>query len=189
MPKLLIIDNYDSFTYNLTQAFIYLGADVLVYRNDQITVKEAQEQQPTHLLISPGPGKPNEAGICLKIIEHFLPTIPILGVCLGHQALAQLLGANLSQAKVLMHGKQDKIEHLNKGIFQGLPSPLLVGRYHSLAIKDPPPELEVTAWSTDGEIMAIKHKIYQAFGIQFHPESILCPKGMILMNNFLQQDN
>ena len=184
--RLLVIDNYDSFTYNLTQAFAYLGADVLIYRNDMINIAQAQQLQPTHLLISPGPGHPLQSGISIQVTTYFLGKIPILGVCLGHQLIAMLCGAQIGRAKKIMHGKADWVRHDGKGIFKNLANPFQVGRYHSLAVTHPPNDLEISARSTDNEIMAFRHRKLAAYGVQFHPESILCPQGMMLMKNFIE---
>lgn len=189
-PRLLLIDNYDSFTYNLVQAFLVLGAEVLVYRNDQISVPEAETLQPSHLVISPGPGRPEDAGKSLDMIAAFAGKIPVLGVCLGHQSLVQHFGGSIIPAQRLMHGKTSQIEHDGKGLFAGLPQPCEVGRYHSLAADRAqiPAELEVTARASDGEVMGVRHRDMLVAGVQFHPESVLTPEGDELLDNFLKLD-
>jgi anthranilate synthase/aminodeoxychorismate synthase-like glutamine amidotransferase len=186
--RVLLIDNYDSFTYNLVQAFLVLGAEVDVHRNDQLTVAAALELDPTHLVISPGPGRPEDAGISLEMIAAFQQQVPILGVCLGHQSLVQHFGGRIVAAARLMHGKTSMIEHDGQALFAGLPQPCEVGRYHSLAAErdNIPAVLEVTARTTGGEIMGIRHRELPIEGVQFHPESILTPEGNQLLNNFLQ---
>ena len=187
IARVVIVDNYDSFTYNLAQAFEVLGAQVSVHRNDQIDVFECLDLDPTHLVISPGPGNPEQAGISLPLITAALGTRPLLGVCLGHQALAQALGATVGPARRLVHGKASHIHHDGRTIFSGLPSPFEAGRYHSLAVLEPslPDCLEVTARTEDGEIMGLRHPSLAAEGVQFHPESILTPHGQRLLANFL----
>jgi anthranilate synthase/aminodeoxychorismate synthase-like glutamine amidotransferase len=186
-PRLLLIDNYDSFTYNLVQAFLVLGADVLVHRNDRITVDEAIALEPTHLCISPGPGTPADAGVSMRMIERFAGQVPVLGVCLGHQALVQVFGGVIVRASRLMHGKTSSVRHDGCGVFAGLPNPLEAGRYHSLiAERDRiPGSLEVTAWTAEDEIMGVRHRTLAVEGVQFHPESILTPDGPRLMGSFL----
>jgi len=186
-PRLLLIDNYDSFTYNLVQAFLVLGADVLVHRNDRITVDDAAALAPTHLCISPGPGTPADAGVSMKMIERFAGVVPVLGVCLGHQALIEVFGGAIVRAQRLMHGKTSPVRHDGRGLFEGLPSPLEAGRYHSLIAERTriPGELEVTAWTDEDEIMGVRHKSLAVEGVQFHPESILTPDGPRLMGSFL----
>jgi anthranilate synthase/aminodeoxychorismate synthase-like glutamine amidotransferase len=186
-PRLLLIDNYDSFTYNLVQAFLVLGADVLVHRNDRITVDEAAALEPTHLCISPGPGTPADAGVSMPMIEHFAGQLPVLGVCLGHQALIEVYGGEIVRAERLMHGKTSTVRHVGRGVFEGLPNPLEAGRYHSLIAKRDriPAELEVTAWTAEDEIMGVRHRTLAVEGVQFHPESILTPEGPRLMGSFL----
>ncbi len=186
--RVLLIDNYDSFTYNLVQAFLVLDAEVVVYRNDQITLASAQSLNPTHLVISPGPGRPDDAGISLQMIAAFAGKVPVLGVCLGHQSLVQHFGGKIIAAQRLMHGKTSSIEHDGKTLFAGLPKPCEVGRYHSLAAdrKLIPAMLEVTARTTDGEIMGVRHRELVVEGVQFHPESVLTPDGDQLLGNFLQ---
>ncbi|WP_211838148.1 aminodeoxychorismate synthase component II [Proteus terrae] len=189
---LLLIDNYDSFTYNLYQYFCELGAEVVVKRNDEIGLKEIEKMMPAHLVISPGPCTPDEAGISLEAIQRFAGEIPILGVCLGHQAIGQAFGASVIRAREVMHGKNSLIHHNQQGVFKGLNRPLSVTRYHSLVIDATtlPVPFEVTAWSQhDGnvdEIMGIRHRTLPIEGVQFHPESILSEQGHDLLNNFLK---
>ena len=185
---LLMIDNYDSFTYNLVQYFGELGADVRVYRNDQITLQQIEALAPEKIVISPGPCSPNEAGISVPTIKHFAGKLPILGVCLGHQSIGAAFGGKIVHAKQLMHGKTSKIQHANVGVFHGLPQPFTATRYHSLAIEREscPDCLEVTAWTDDGEIMGVRHKTLQIEGVQFHPESILTEGGHHMLKNFLE---
>lgn len=186
-PRLLLIDNYDSFTYNLVQAFLVLEADVLVYRNDAIDVSAARQLEPSHLVISPGPGRPENAGISLACIGAFKDAIPILGVCLGHQCLVAAFGGRIIGARRLMHGKTSWIEHDGAGVYQGLPNPLQAGRYHSLAAdtEQVPAALSVTARTEDGEIMGVRHRDRSVEGVQFHPESVLTPEGDKLLANFV----
>jgi anthranilate synthase/aminodeoxychorismate synthase-like glutamine amidotransferase len=186
--RMLLIDNYDSFTYNLVQAFAALGAAVSVYRNDALTVAEALELAPTHLVVSPGPGRPDDAGVSLDMIAAFAERIPVLGVCLGHQSLVQQFGGEIVRADRLMHGKTSRIRHDGKTIFEGLPQPFEVGRYHSLcaAPGSLPDTLEVSAETEHGEIMGVRHKRLPVEGVQFHPESVLTPEGGRLMANFLR---
>jgi anthranilate synthase component 2 len=185
---LLMIDNYDSFTYNLVQYFAELGADVVVYRNDEIAVARIAEINPDHLVISPGPCTPNEAGISVAAIREFAGKIPILGVCLGHQSIGQAFGGRIVHAKQLMHGKTSLIHHHGNSVFTGLPDPFTATRYHSLVIeRETLPEcLEITAWTDDGEIMGVRHKTLQVHGVQFHPESILTEHGHAMLKNFLE---
>ena len=186
--RLLLIDNYDSFTYNLVQAFLVLGAEVLVHRNDALTIAEAQALKPTHLCISPGPGTPSQAGSSLAMIEAFAGRLPILGVCLGHQSITQVFGGRVVRAGRLMHGKTSAFEHDGLGVFAGVPNPCEVGRYHSL-IAEPstlPADLIVTARTAEGEIMGIRHRSLAIEGVQFHPESVLTPDGPAMMHNFLR---
>ncbi len=184
---LLMIDNYDSFTYNLVQYLAELGQDVKVYRNDEITLDEIAALKPDTIVISPGPCSPNEAGISLSTIERFGGKIPILGVCLGHQAIGQAMGGKIIHAKEIMHGKTSDVTHTDKGVFRNLPNPLRTTRYHSLVIEREtiPDCLEITAWTPDGEIMGVRHKSLAIEGVQFHPESILTERGHDLLNNFL----
>ena len=186
-PRLLLIDNYDSFTYNLVQAFLVLGAEVHVYRNDALTVEEALAFAPSHLCISPGPGTPYDAGVSMDMIRAFAGRLPVLGVCLGHQSIVEVFGGKVVRAGRLMHGKTSVIEHDRRTLFAGLPQPCEVGRYHSLiaAPETLPPELEVSARTAEGEIMAVRHRTLMVEGVQFHPESILTPDGPLLMQNFL----
>jgi anthranilate synthase/aminodeoxychorismate synthase-like glutamine amidotransferase len=186
-PRLLLVDNYDSFTYNLVQAFLVLGADVLVHRNDQITVDEARALEPTHLCISPGPGTPHDAGISMDMIRAFSGRIPVLGVCLGHQSIVEVFGGKVVRAGRLMHGKTSPVHHDGRGVFADAPQPLQVGRYHSLIAQPEtlPQVLEVTARTAEGEIMGVRHRDLMVEGVQFHPESVLTPEGPRLMGNFL----
>jgi anthranilate synthase component 2 len=183
----LMIDNYDSFTYNLVQYLGELGVEVTVVRNDEASVDEVARLRPEKIVISPGPCSPNEAGISLEAIERLSGRIPLLGVCLGHQAIGQAFGGKVVHAKTLMHGKTSPIHHVGAGVFRGLPSPFVATRYHSLAVeRDSLPEcLEVTAWTEDGEIMGLRHKTLAVEGVQFHPESILTEHGHALLKNFL----
>ena len=187
---LLMIDNYDSFTYNLVQYLGELGEEVRVVRNDEVTVDEIARLAPARIVISPGPCTPNEAGVSLPAIGRFAGRIPILGVCLGHQAIGQAFGGRIVHAKTLMHGKVSPIHHSGKGVFRGLPSPYDATRYHSLAIEREtcPAELEITAWTDDGEIMGVRHRALAVEGVQFHPESILTEHGHALLRNFLTQE-
>ena len=186
-PRLLLIDNYDSFTYNLVQAFLVLGADVHVYRNDAMTVDEALAFAPSHLCISPGPGTPYDAGVSMDMIRAFAGRLPVLGVCLGHQSIVEVFGGKVVRAGRLMHGKTSVIQHDGNTLFTGLPQPCEVGRYHSLiaAPETLPPELEVSAQTAEGEIMAVRHRALMVEGVQFHPESILTPDGPALLKNYL----
>ena len=185
---LLLIDNYDSFTYNLVQAFAAQGADVRVYRNDEITVDEARALGPTHLVISPGPGNPDDAGVSLDMIAAFEQKIPVLGVCLGHQCLVQHFGGRIVRAPRLMHGKTSDASHDGQHLFAGLSEPLEVGRYHSLCAEQDslPDVLQLTAKTDRGEIMGVRHKTLPLEGVQFHPESVLTPEGDALMANFMR---
>ncbi|MGE0358268.1 MAG: aminodeoxychorismate/anthranilate synthase component II [Burkholderiales bacterium] len=187
---LLMIDNYDSFTYNLVQYLGELGEEVRVARNDEITVEAIEALAPARIVISPGPCTPNEAGVSLPVIERLAGRVPILGVCLGHQAIGQAFGGRVVHAKTLMHGKVSQIHHSGKGVFRGLPSPYQATRYHSLAIEREscPAVLEVTAWTEDGEIMGVRHRTLAVEGVQFHPESILTEHGHALLRNFLTQE-
>ncbi len=186
---LLMIDNYDSFTYNLVQYFGELGARVKVFRNDEITLGQIEAMKPEHLVISPGPCTPAEAGISVAAIQAFAGRLPILGVCLGHQSIGAAIGGRIVHAKKLMHGKTSAVHHLDAGVFRGLPDPLTCTRYHSLAIERStlPDCLEVTAWTDDGEIMGVRHKTLDVEGVQFHPESILTECGHALLQNFLDR--
>lgn len=184
-----MIDNYDSFTYNLVQYFGELGADVRVYRNDKITLPEIEKLRPDQIVISPGPCTPAEAGISKSVIEHFAGKVPILGVCLGHQAIGEVFGGEVVRAPYLMHGKTSQIFHDGKTLFQGLDNPFTATRYHSLIVKKEtlPDALEVSAWTEDGLIMGLRHKKYLVEGVQFHPESIMTLAGHDLLRNFLKQ--
>ena len=186
--KLLMIDNYDSFTYNLVQYFGELGADIEVFRNDEITVADITAMAPSHLVVSPGPCSPAEAGISVATIAHFAGKLPILGVCLGHQSIGAAFGGRIVRAQQLMHGKTSDIHTLQQGVFAGLPPRFTVNRYHSLAIERSslPDVLEVTAWTDDGEIMGVRHRTLPIEGVQFHPESVLTEHGHSLLKNFLQ---
>ena len=183
-----MIDNYDSFTYNLVQYLGELGEEVVVYRNDEITLEKIAALKPRYIVISPGPCTPNEAGVSVPLIRRFAGEIPILGVCLGHQSIGQAFGGRIVHAKRLMHGKTSNIQHSAHGVFQGLPNPFQATRYHSLVIERAslPEFLEITAWTDDGEIMGVRHKSLRIEGVQFHPESILTEHGHDLLRNFLR---
>ncbi|MBM3244389.1 MAG: aminodeoxychorismate/anthranilate synthase component II [Candidatus Omnitrophica bacterium] len=185
---ILMIDNYDSFTYNLVQYFGELGADMKVFRNDKISIKDIKKLRPEKIVISPGPGRPLDAGISCKVISEFSGKLPILGVCLGHQAIGQVFGAKIIIAKRLMHGKTSLIYHNKEGIFKGIINPFEATRYHSLLVekKSFPQCLEITAWTKEGEIMGLRHRDYNVFGVQFHPESILTKSGKDILKNFLR---
>jgi anthranilate synthase component II len=185
---LLMIDNYDSFTYNLVQYFGELKQEVVVFRNDQVSLEEVDALAPARIVISPGPCTPNEAGISVPLIQRFAGKIPILGVCLGHQSIGQAFGGRIVHAQQVMHGKVSRIHHADKGVFQGLAEPFEATRYHSLVIERAslPSELEVTAWTEDGEIMGVRHTSLPIEGVQFHPESILTQYGHELLQNFLK---
>ena len=187
---LLMIDNYDSFTYNLVQYLAEIGQEVEVIRNDKISIKEIKKLNPQYIVISPGPCTPNEAGISLDLIESFKGKIPILGVCLGHQSIGQAFGGKIIHAQTIMHGKTSKISHNNLGVFSGIKNPFIATRYHSLVIdrKSLPDCFDITAWTDDNEIMGIKHKELAIEGVQFHPESILSEHGHDLLKNFLDQN-
>ena len=187
---LLMIDNYDSFTYNLVQYLAEIGQEVEVVRNDKISIEEIKKLNPQYIVISPGPCTPNEAGISLSLIEAFKGEIPILGVCLGHQSIGQAFGGKIIHAQTIMHGKTSKISHNNKGVFRGIKDPFIATRYHSLVIdRESLPEcFDITAWTDDNEIMGIKHKELAIEGVQFHPESILSEHGHDLLKNFLDQN-
>jgi anthranilate synthase/aminodeoxychorismate synthase-like glutamine amidotransferase len=186
---ILVIDNYDSFTYNLVQYLGELGAKLKVFRNDKITLGQIKKLKPEKILISPGPGRPEDAGISCRLIKEFAGRIPILGVCLGHQCLGYVYGGRIIGAKRLMHGKTSMIYHNRKGIFKGIPNPFEATRYHSLIVarKNLPACLQITAWTKEGEIMGLKHKKYPLWGVQFHPESILTKAGKKILANFLKQ--
>ena len=187
---LLMIDNYDSFTYNLVQYLAEIGQEVEVFRNDKISIEEINKLNPRYIVISPGPCTPNEAGISLELIEAFKGKIPILGVCLGHQSIGQAFGGKIVHAQTIMHGKTSKISHNNKGVFRGIKNPFIATRYHSLVIEKQtlPNCFDITAWTDDNEIMGIKHKELAIEGVQFHPESILSEHGHDLLKNFLDQN-
>ena len=184
---ILVVDNYDSFTYNLVHYLAELGAETVVRRNDAITVQDAFAMKPQAILLSPGPCAPDQAGICLPLLRGAAEDLPILGVCLGHQAMGQAFGGDVIRAKTLMHGKTSLIHHAGNGLFQGLPNPFTATRYHSLAVKRDtlPAELEVTAWTEDGEIMGLQHRTRPIHGVQFHPESVATEHGHALLANFL----
>ena len=186
--KLLMVDNYDSFTYNIVQYFGELGADIEVFRNDEIDLEGIAQRKPDRLVISPGPCSPAEAGISVAAIQHFAGKLPILGVCLGHQSIGAALGGKIVRAKELMHGKTSVIQTTQQGVFRNLPEKLTVNRYHSLAIERTscPADLEITAWTDDGEIMGVRHKSLAIEGVQFHPESILTEHGHAMLKNFLE---
>lgn len=185
---LILIDNYDSFTYNLVQYFGELGKEVKVVRNDQHTVAELEKLAPTHIVISPGPSTPNQAGMSLEAVQHWAGQIPLLGVCLGHQCIGQAFGGKIIHAQQLMHGKTSMIHHSETGVFRGLATPFQATRYHSLAVEKSslPDCFEVTAWTDDGEIMALRHRELAIEGVQFHPESILTEHGHAMLKNFLE---
>jgi len=182
---ILLVDNYDSFTYNLAHLFEELGAEVVVRRNDQVDADTAERLAPSHLVISPGPGRPADAGASLEIIRRLAPTTPTLGVCLGHQAIVEAFGGEVGQARELLHGKASPVHHDGRGVFAGLPDGFEAGRYHSLAAVRIPDVLEVTATADDGEVMAVRHRELRVEGVQFHPESVLTPLGPDLARNFL----
>ncbi len=186
--RVLLVDNYDSFTYNLAHMLEELGAEVVVLRNDAVDADAAEALEPTHLVISPGPGRPAEAGASIEIVRRLGPRVPTLGVCLGHQAIVEAFGGTVGQARRLVHGKASMVEHDGRGLFAGLPSPLEAGRYHSLAATVVPDALEVSARTADdGEVMAVRHREHAIDGIQFHPESVLTPLGPELGRRFLEQ--
>jgi para-aminobenzoate synthetase component II len=184
---ILVIDNYDSFTHNLIQYIRQVtNEEIVIKRNDQITIEQIEELHPDSILLSPGPGNPTEAGVCVKVVESFYQTIPIFGVCLGHQTIAQVFGGTVEKAVQPMHGKISEIQHDQKGVFKGIDSPFPVTRYHSLIVNKEtlPEELEVSAITTDGEVMALRHKQFPVEGVQFHPEAILTEQGMKIIDNF-----
>jgi anthranilate synthase/aminodeoxychorismate synthase-like glutamine amidotransferase len=183
---ILLVDNYDSFTYNLAHLFGELGAEVVVRRNDAIDPDEAERLTPSHLVVSPGPGRPGDAGASIPIVERLAGKVPILGVCLGHQAIVQAYGGEIGQARRLVHGKATTVRHDGRGLFRGLPQNFEAGRYHSLAALSVPDVLEVTATAADGEVMAVRHRELAVVGVQFHPESVLTPSGPALGRNFLE---
>jgi len=184
---IVVIDNYDSFTYNLVQYLGELGADPRVYRNDAITVSEVEALVPDAIVLSPGPGRPEDSGVCPAIVRRLHTTVPMLGVCLGHQAIAHVFGGTIGTAARLMHGKTSTIHHTGQGIFACFPSPFTATRYHSLIVEEPAPDgFDVTAFTSEGEIMAIEHREHPIYGVQFHPESILTPHGKRLLESFLR---
>jgi anthranilate synthase/aminodeoxychorismate synthase-like glutamine amidotransferase len=183
---ILLVDNYDSFTYNLVHLFQELGEEVVVRRNDEIDAAEAERLAPSHLVISPGPGRPEDSGATVEIVRRLAPTTPTLGVCLGHQAIIEAFGGEIGQARRLVHGKASAVSHDGRGIFAGLPPDFPAGRYHSLAATTVPDELEVSARTDDGEVMAVRHRTLRVDGVQFHPESVLTPDGPRLCRNFLE---
>ena len=188
-PRVLLLDNYDSFTWNLAQAFMVLGAEVRVIRNDQISVEDACADPASHVVISPGPGRPEGAGISMELIRRTMGVRPLLGVCLGHQALAAALGGRVVHAPYLMHGKASWVHHDGQQEYAGLSQPFEVARYHSLVVKDLPDELQETSRTEDGIIMGIRHRHHPVFGVQFHPESVLSPEGPALLQNFLSRSS
>jgi anthranilate synthase/aminodeoxychorismate synthase-like glutamine amidotransferase len=185
--RVLMIDNYDSFTYNLVQYLRMLGAEVLVHRNDALSVAEALALEPSHLVVSPGPGTPRDAGISIDVIKAFAGRVPVLGVCLGHQAIVEAWGGHVRPAMSLMHGKTSRVFHDGRGVYAELPQPFEAGRYHSLAVRrdELPAELEVSAYTEDGEVMGVRHKTLPVEGVQFHPESVLTPHGLTMLGAFL----
>ncbi len=184
---IIVIDNYDSFTYNLVQAFGTLGAELCVFRNDETTLGEIVSLNPSHLIISPGPGDPDDGGVSLQVIERLGPTVPLLGVCLGHQCIGQAFGGEVTRAPRQMHGKISQVYHTGDPLFDGMPNPFDATRYHSLIVNEPlPASLKVTAFTEQGEIMALRHVEYPIYGVQFHPESIMTTHGVRLMRNFLE---
>jgi len=185
--KVLLIDNYDSFTYNLAHLFAELGAEVVVRRNDEVTVAEAEAMAPTHVVISPGPGRPEDAGVSEEVVRAFAGRVPTLGVCLGHQAIVSVFGGEVGPARELVHGKATTVRHDGRGVFAGLPDDFDAGRYHSLAATALPDALQVSATAPDGEVMAVRHReLSRVDGVQFHPESVLTPEGYALARNFLR---
>ena len=184
--NVLMLDNYDSFTWNLVHLFEELGAEVAVHRNDAISVEEAEALAPDRVVISPGPGRPADAGISVELIRRLGPRVPTLGVCLGHQAIVEAFGGEVGQARALLHGKASRVRHDGKGVFAGLPEEIDAGRYHSLAAVNVPDELVVTARTDDGEVMGVRHLVHPVEGVQFHPESVLTPDGAKIARNFLR---
>ena len=184
---ILLVDNYDSFTYNLVHLFEELGAEVVVRRNDEVTVEEAEQLGPSHLVISPGPGRPVDAGVSVELVRALGGRVPTLGVCLGHQAIVEAFGGEVGQARALLHGKASLVEHDGRGVYEGLPPRFEAGRYHSLAAVRVPDELEVSARTDDGEVMGVRHRELPVEGVQFHPESVLTPLGHELGRNFLRR--
>ena len=187
---LIMIDNYDSFTYNLVQYLGELGEDVKTFRNDEISLADIESMQPDRIMISPGPGTPDQAGISLAVIQHFAGKVPLMGVCLGHQSIGQAYGGKVVHAQSIMHGKTSSVKHIDEGVFADIPNPLVVTRYHSLVVEREslPDCLEITAWTDDGEIMGLRHKQLAIEGVQFHPESILTEHGHALLKNFLESN-
>jgi anthranilate synthase component 2 len=185
--KLLLVDNYDSFTWNIVHLFEELDVQVAVYRNDEITPDEAEALAPDRLVISPGPGRPEDAGVSVELIRRLGPRVPTLGVCLGHQAIIEAYGGEVGQARALLHGKASRVQHDGQGVFAGLPEDIEAGRYHSLAAVRVPDELVVTAQTEDGEVMGVRHREHRIEGVQFHPESVLTPDGPAIARNFLRQ--
>jgi anthranilate synthase/aminodeoxychorismate synthase-like glutamine amidotransferase len=187
VKRVLLIDNYDSFTYNVVQALRILGAEVIVRTNDSVTIPEAVRLGPSHLVVSPGPGRPEDAGVSVEMIEAMLDTLPILGVCLGHQAIAAALGGEVARAPELRHGKASPVYHDSRTLYAGLPNPFEAGRYHSLVVPESSlsPDLEVSAFTSQGVVMGIRHRSLPVEGVQFHPESLLTPDGDLLLRNFL----
>ena len=184
---ILLVDNYDSFTYNLAHLFGELGAEVLVRRNDEVDADEAERLAPSHLVVSPGPGRPGDAGATTEILRRLTPSVPTLGVCLGHQAIVEVCGGSVGRARELVHGKACQVTHDGRGLFAGLPDPLEAGRYHSLAATAIPDVLVVSATAADGEVMAVRHRTLPVDGVQFHPESVLTPLGREIARNFLER--
>jgi anthranilate synthase/aminodeoxychorismate synthase-like glutamine amidotransferase len=184
---ILLIDNYDSFTYNLAHLFGELGTEVIVRRNDEVDAAEAELLAPSHLVISPGPGRPGDAGATVEIVRRLAPTTPTFGVCLGHQAIVEAFGGEVGPARELVHGKARAVHHDSRGLFRGLPQDFTAGRYHSLAATRVPESLEISATSEDGEVMAVRHRALRVDGVQFHPESVLTPAGPEIARNFLEQ--
>ena len=184
--RVLVLDNYDSFTWNLVHLFEERGAEVYVHRNDAITVEEAAALRPDRLVVSPGPGRPEDAGLSLELIRALGPEVPTLGVCLGHQAIVEAFGGSVGQARSLLHGKASRIHHDGHGVFTGLPEEIEVGRYHSLAATTVPDDLVITARTDDGEVMGVRHRSLPVEGVQFHPESVLTPTGGTMADNFLR---
>lgn len=183
--RLLLVDNYDSFTWNLVHLFEELGAEVTVRRNDAITLDEARDLRPDRLVVSPGPGRPQDSGVSMELIRELGPTVPTLGVCLGHQAIVEVFGGRVGQARALLHGKTSLVRHDGLGVYAGLPAEFEAGRYHSLAAVEVPGELVVTARTEDGEVMGVRHRTHPIEGVQFHPESVLTPDGPAIARNFL----
>lgn len=183
--RLLLVDNYDSFTWNLVHLFEELGAEVTVRRNDAITLDEARDFRPDRLVVSPGPGRPKDSGVSMELIRELGPTVPTLGVCLGHQAIVEVFGGRVGQARALLHGKTSLVRHDGLGVYAGLPAEIEAGRYHSLAAVEVPGELVVTARTEDGEVMGVRHRTHPIEGVQFHPESVLTPDGPAIARNFL----